>query len=187
MNIQMSGAEVLGDYACHLKSLDQTDKYTRFGYYPTNENIDSLILYLLYYPDSNFLFTAKEKGKPIGFVQLSRIQNDEWELAVSVDKEHQNKGIAGDLMYCSIAWAKTHNIKHIFMHCIAENRKIQHLARKYGLRIVERDGPDIKALVELPLPTALDYGADWVNEQQSIINEIIRLQNKLIKNIVPKM
>jgi RimJ/RimL family protein N-acetyltransferase len=110
---------------------------------------------------------------------------DNWELAVSVEKEHQNKGIAGKTMKYAISWAKTHGIETIFMYCISENRKIQHLAKKYGLKSFERDGPDITVGLKIPDATPLDYTNEWLREQQETLNQIIKLQNKLVKNIIP--
>lgn len=186
MKIRLSSSEVLADYGRHLKRLDVYDTYTRFGYHAREPQIDDIILNMLYNPDENFLFTAYEDGNIIGYVQLSKM-GDKWELAVSVEKEHQNKGVADQTIKYAISWAKTHNIETIFMNCIAENRKIQHLARKYGLKSFERDGPDITAGLKVPEATPFDYTNEWLRKQQEILNQIIKLQNKLIKNIIPNI
>jgi hypothetical protein len=68
------------------------------------------------------------------------------------------------------------------MHCITDNQKIQHLARKHGLKTMSRAGHEITAQVELPLATALDYTTNFVSEQRELAKDIVRLQRAWLKN-----
>ncbi len=184
MKIQHADVSVLAEYAQHLKNLSEADRYTRFCYAIKDENIDQFILTILYNPDDHHLFTAEIQDNIVGFGHLAR-EGDDWELAVSVDSQHQGKGVADNIMNHMIDWGKTRGIHSVFMHCITQNQKIQHLARKHGLRMVDRDGAEVTSKVDLPPPTPLDYTAQFLQEQQTILEQIVDLQRRMIKNFNP--
>jgi GNAT superfamily N-acetyltransferase len=180
MKIQHSKTEYLAEYAAHLKQLNDHDRYTRFGYNARPENIDQIILDILYDPGNHHIFTYYRDDHIVGFGHLAR-EGEDWELAVSVDEEYQGAGIADALMSHMITWGKTHGVEVVYMHCITDNKKIQHLARKHGLRAVERNNSDITARVELPPPTVLDYTSNLVQEQNELATDIVRLQRSWIR------
>lgn len=184
MKIRKETAVVLHEYARHLKNLTHEDRYTRFGYSIKNETIDSVILNILYNLTDHHLFVADVDSNIIGFGHLARSAAD-WELAVSVQRNFQGQGVANALMDEMIKWGKMHGIHSVFMHCITENRKIQHLARKHGLRTVERSGAEITAQVELPDPTIIDYTRNYLEEQRNLISQMTELQKKFWSNLAP--
>lgn len=184
MKIQHRGIEVLDVYAQHLKKLSPEDKLTRFCYTIKNEAIDQLILNILYNQQDHHLFTATVDNVVVGFGHLAREGND-WEFAVSVDSKYQGQGIANKLLGFIIPWAQIHGVHNVYMHCIAQNQKIQHLARKHGLRTVDRDGGEITSRVELPTPTAVDYTAEFLKEQRELYDQIQSLQRRMVQNLNP--
>ncbi len=184
MKIQHADAGALADYAQHLKNLTEEDRYTRFCHHIKDEAIDQFILSILYNSQDHYLFSAEIGDNTVGFGHLAR-EGTDWELAVSVDRKYQGKGVADSLMNHMIDWGKTRGIHSVFMHCITQNAKIQHLARKHGLRMVERDGAEITSKVDLPPPTPLDYTAQFLQEQQAILEQIVDLQRRMIKNFNP--
>lgn len=186
MKILHSRTEHLAEYAAHLKNLSPEDRYTRFGYAASATTIDQMILAILYHQDDHHIFTYRADSKIVGFGHLAR-EGTEWELAVSVDREYQGRGIANEIMDYMIAWGKTHGVHVVFMHCITENQKIQHLARKHGLKTVQREGHEITAQVQLPPPTVFDYTHSFVREQTELATDIVKLQRAWVSNwIKPK-
>lgn len=183
MKIQHSRSEHLAEYAAHLKNLTSQDRYTRFGYAASSESIDALILNMLYHPDQHHLFTYYIDEHIVGFGHLAQ-QDADWELAVSVESVYQGQGVANELMNHMIGWGKVHGVHSVFMHCIADNQKIQHLARKHGLKTMQRTGHEITAQVELPTPTVLDYTASFINDQAELAHDIAKLRSTWIKNWV---
>ena len=184
MKILHAETNVLAEYAAHLKNLSDSDKYTRFCYNIKDENIDNFILSILYNSEDHHLFTATVDDKIVGFGHLAREGNN-WELAVSVDSGHQGQGVANKLMDFMIVWGKTRNIHSVFMHCITQNTKIQHLARKHGLRTVERDGSEVTSKVDLPPATPMDYTADFMREQRELLNQMTDIQRRMLANLNP--
>jgi GNAT superfamily N-acetyltransferase len=184
MKIQYTTVEVLGEYAQHLKTLSTQDRYTRFGYAASDYNIDQLILHILYHPEEHHLFVARRDDAAIGFTHLARCDRG-WELAVSVAGPSQARGVGNQLMDYAIDWARTHGVDSVFMHCIRDNQRIQHLATKHGLGVVERSGSDITAQVNLPPPTTSDYTVDFVREQQNLLDQMLDLQQQWLANLNP--
>jgi GNAT superfamily N-acetyltransferase len=184
MKIQHADITVLADYANHLKGLSDADRYTRFCYNVKDENIDQFILSILYHADDHHLFTATLNDKIVGFGHLAR-ESDDWELAVSVDSNCQGQGVADQLMNFMIDWGTTRGVHSVFMHCITQNSKIQHLARKHGLRMVERDGAEVTSKVDLPAPTPMDYTADFLREQKDLLEQMTDIQRRLLANLNP--
>ena len=184
IRIQHRSMEVLDVYGRHLKSLTPEDRYTRFCYNIRDEQVDQFILSILYNQQDHHLFTATVDDGIVGFGHLAR-EGENWELAVSVDSNQQGQGIGDKLMSFMIPWAQIHGVHNVFMHCITQNQKIQHLARKHGLRTVERDGQEITSQVELPRPTAIDYTSEFLNEQRELYDQIQNLQRQMVQNLNP--
>jgi RimJ/RimL family protein N-acetyltransferase len=184
MKIQHADITALAAYATHLKNLSASDRYTRFCYNIKDEAIDQFILSMLYHADAHHLFTATLDDVVVGFGHLAR-EGDDWELAVSVDSKYQGQGVANNIMDFMIDWGKTRGVHSVFMHCITQNAKIQHLARKHGLRMVERDGAEVTSRVDLPLPTPMDYTADFIREQHALLEQMTDIQRRLMANLNP--
>jgi GNAT superfamily N-acetyltransferase len=183
-NIHYCANSELVSYAAHLKQLSTEDRATRFGYSASNHNIDQLILDMLYHPEDHHLFVAQRNGTALGFTHLAKCDAG-WELAVSVQGDQQGQGIGNNLMTYAIDWARTHGVESVFMHCIRDNTRIQHLATKHGLQVIERSGPDITAQVSLPPPTTTDYTVDFVREQQALMDQMLELQQRWLANFNP--
>ncbi len=184
MKIQHRTIEVLDSYGKHLKQLTPEDRYTRFCYHIKDESIDQFILNILYNQQDHYLFTATADNNIVGFGHLARDGID-WELAVSVDRSQQGQGVGDKLMGYMIPWAQIHGVNNVFMHCITQNQKIQHLARKHGLRTVERDGAEVTSQVSLPPPSPVEYTTEFFNEQRELMIQIQQLQNRMMKNLNP--
>lgn len=184
MKIQHADISALAAYAIHLKNLTEADRYTRFCYNIKDEAIDQFILSILYHQDDHHLFTATAGDIVVGYGHLAREGND-WELAVSVDSEFQGQGVANNIMDFMIVWGKTRSIHSVFMHCITQNQKIQHLARKHGLRMIERDGAEVTSKVDLPPATPMDYTTDFLREQRELMEQMHDIQRRLLANLNP--
>ena len=184
IKIQHRSVEVLDSYSKHLKELSPEDRYTRFCHHIKDEQIDQFILNILYNQQDHHLFTATQNGSIAGFGHLARFGED-WELAVSVSSGMQGLGVAGYLMSYMIPWAQIHGVHNVFMHCITQNQKIQHLARKHGLRTIERDGAEVTSQVVLPKPTPMEYTNEFLKEQRDLLSEIQKLQNRMMQNLNP--
>ena len=169
----------INDYSRHLKNLTDEDKISRFGYLATDHIIDQLILNMCYHPSEHELWYARTDDTRVGWGHLARNPDNSWELAVSVDKDYQRKGIGNKLIAEMLEFAKFHQISEIYMHCIEDNRVIQHLASKHELKTKEHGSGERTAALSVPEPTFIEANAQLWKEQKEILNEMGKLRKRL--------
>lgn len=169
----------IADYSRHLKCLTDEDKQSRFGYKVSDYNIDQLILSMVYHPKDHELWYVKVEDVRVGWGHMCKNSDGSWELAVSVEKEHQRQGIGDALITEMIEWAKFHHVPEVYMHCIEENRVIQHLALKHELKTRERNRGERTAAIEVPEPGFFEAQKQLLKEQAEIVSEINKLRGKL--------
>lgn len=167
------------DYSRHLKSLSDEDKSSRFGYLITDYMIDKLMLEMCYHPTEHELWYARTEDTRVGWGQLSKNPDGSWELAVSVDKKYQRQGIGDKLISEMLSFAKFHKIPEVYMHCIEDNRAIQHLAQKHELKTRERGAGERTAALEVPQPTFIEANSQLWKEQTEILHEMGKLRKRL--------
>lgn len=178
------------DYSVHLKNLTAEDKFSRFGYAVQDHSIDEMILNMCYHPHDHELWYARTDDTRVGWGHMARNQDDTWELAVSVQREYQRQGIGNKLISEMLAFAKFHKISEVFMHCINENKVIQHLALKNELKTRERGHGERTAAIRVPQPTIIEANEQLWKEQAEVFKDMGRLQAKLgklwVQPILPK-
>lgn len=179
ITIQHGNIYKIADYSRHLKSLNQEDRYSRFGHQASDYNIDQMILNMCYNPKDHELWFARNDEPRVGWGHMCKNQDGTWELAVSVDKAFQRQGVANMLMTEMLVWAKFHHISEVYMHCIESNRVIQHLATKHELKTRERGDGERTAAIEVPAPSFVENNTQLFKEQAEIYAEIARLRGKL--------
>lgn len=181
MQIHHTNIYKINDYSRHLKALTPEDKVSRFGYPASDYSIDQLILNMCYHPHDHELWYARDDGERVGWGQLSKNNDDSWELAVSVQHDFQRQGIGNKLISEILAWAKFHKINEVYMHCIEDNRVIQHLANKNDLRTRSKGTGERTAVIEVPSPSILETNTQLFKEQKEIFDEFGKLRNRLTK------
>lgn len=167
------------DYSQHLKNLTDQDKISRFGYPVSNHSIDQMILTMCYNPTEHELWYARTEDQRVGWGHLAKNNDGSWELAVSVQHDYQRQGIGNQLINEMMAFAKFHHITEIFMHCIEDNRVIQHLASKNNMKTKSRGGGERTVSVEVPAPNAFEVNSQLWKEHNEILNEYSKLRNRL--------
>ena len=65
------------------------------------------------------------------------------------------------------------------MHCIENNRVIQHLAKKHELKTRDKGDGERTAAIEVPEPNFVEANTQLFKEQAEIVAEITRLRGKL--------
>lgn len=181
MQIHHTNIYKISDYSRHLKALTPDDKISRFGYPASDHSIDQLVLNMCYHPQDHELWYARDDNERVGWGHIAKNTDGSWELAVSVNKEHQRLGIGNMLINEMLAWAKFHHITEIYMQCIEDNRVIQHLANKNNLRTRSIGGGERMASIEVPEPTIFEANTQRFKEQKEIFDEFGKLRNRLTK------
>jgi len=142
-------------YRFHLKQLDSTSRALRFGHAVTDEIIDQLCDGFDAAKHHHILFCIENSD--LEFIAVGHIAiENEMELALSVLKHHQSKGMGSALIARCIQWCRTHNILKGHMMCLSCNTAIKHLCRKHGIKMKTECGETL-AQIELDHPSLATY------------------------------
>ena len=144
-----------GKYRAHLKSLDIESKVLRFGCAISDDVVDTLCDGFEAHPSKHVLFAIE--NKQLEFVAVGHIALDDgMELALSVLKDHQGKGMGNLLMKRCIQWCRVKNIRKGCMLCLTSNKVIRHLCAKYKI-CIKNDHGETLANIELDWPDLSTY------------------------------
>jgi RimJ/RimL family protein N-acetyltransferase len=154
--------------AAHLLSLDAPDRYLRFGYGASDEQIHRYVDQLDFESDEIFgifnrrleliamahlAFMPHEPGAPAGA-----------EFGVSVLRQARGRGYGARLFDRAVMHARNEGVELMFIHALSENTAMIRIARNAGAT-VERDGSETEAYLRLP-PATLDSRMTELLEEQ---------------------
>jgi GNAT superfamily N-acetyltransferase len=133
--------------ADHFLALAADDRRLRFGVGLSDDGVRNYVARIDF--DRDAVFGAfDDEMRLAGAGHLAR--GEEFaELGVSVLPAHRGRGMGGALLARAHTHARNWGVPTLFMHCLAENGAMLHLARKQGMRIVAERG-EADAYLELP-------------------------------------
>lgn len=143
--------------AAHLKSLGTQDRYLRFGYPATDEQIDGYIAKLDFARDDIY-GVFNRRLQIVSMAHLAFSVDPQWatcaEFGVSVDLKMRGRGLGARMFDRAMTHARNEGVSLMFIHALSENTPMLKIARKAGAR-VERDGSESDAYLSLQ-PANLD-------------------------------
>ncbi|MEO3429865.1 GNAT family N-acetyltransferase [Pelagibius sp. CAU 1746] len=149
----------------HLLRLDEEDRRLRFGHFVTAEVI---LAYVDAIDWSETWIVGAFEGEVLrGVVELrdSGAVNDQGagrktaEISVTVEPDHQNHGVGTRLLEEALLIASNRGFQDIYLICLPENARMQHVARKYAERVRFEDG-DVEIHIAGRQPDPLSYFAE---------------------------
>jgi GNAT superfamily N-acetyltransferase len=105
----------------------------------------------------------------------------EAEAAFSIEKPWQSHGVGSALLERTLLSARNRGIKHVQVSCLMENRRMQHLARKFEAEITVDFGSVIGTM-ENPRPTPLSLMQEMTTDGHSFAAAYIDFQSCLLKS-----
>lgn len=143
--------------ATHLKSLGTQDRYLRFGYPATDEQIDGYVAKLDFVRDDIY-GVFNRRLQIVSMAHLAFSVDPQWatcaEFGVSVDLKMRGRGLGARMFDRAMTHARNEGVSLMFIHALSENTPMLKIARKAGAR-VERDGSESDAYLSLQ-PANLD-------------------------------
>lgn len=142
----------------HLLALDPQDRYLRFGYPASDEQIRKYALGIDFSRDE-VLGIFNRRLRLIALAHLAYgqpmpgdPQRTMAEFGVSVLPESRGRGLGRRLFDTAALHARNRGIDTLFIHALSENRPMLRIAAAAGA-IVERDGGESAAYLRLPANT----------------------------------
>lgn len=155
----------------HLINLDDDSKRMRFGYSISDENISQYVEKSLD-TRTNFWYAYVDEGKCIGAVHIALI-GDTAELGISINQEFRGKKLSNNLFERALTHLKAFRISHITMQCLSENAVIQHLAKKYGLKVRVLGPGEKEASGDIELPDTISASVKDTTEDMFAVTDAI--------------
>jgi GNAT superfamily N-acetyltransferase len=128
-----------GEILQHLLQLNEEDRRLRFGTQTPNEVIEHYVEHLNFNKDNVFgIFDSNLKL--IGMAHLAylpeiKAQARAAEFGVSVLPEARSQGLGTALLQRSAVHARNTRIETLYVHCLANNKAMMHLAQKTNMRV----------------------------------------------------
>lgn len=160
-----------GRIVAHLLKLDPADRYLRFGYPASDEQVLRYAEGLDFARDE-LLGIFNRRLELIGvahvaYVDLAHHSNCA-EFGVSVLKNARGLRLGTQLFARAVLQARNRGVEMMFIHALSENTAMLKIARNAGAR-VQRDGSESEAYLQLP-PSGLDshWSEMWSNHVASV-------------------
>ena len=166
-------------YRAHLLALDSSSRYTRFGYPITDELINQLCDKFEAYHELNKIFVIENTALEVIAAGHISLEGAEAELAFSVLKEYQNRGMGSSLMKRCIEWCQNRNIKHGCMVCLATNAAVKRLALKHG--VLSTEAGETVAEIDIPNASAFSVMSEVVDSQLARVDHLGKIQRNFAK------
>jgi GNAT superfamily N-acetyltransferase len=166
--------------ATHLLALDAHDRYLRFGYSASDEQIRRYVDGLNFERDEIFGIYNR-KLQLIAMAHLAHTTDPNLkscaEFGVSVLAQARGRGYGSRLFDRAVMHARNNGVDMMFIHALSENTAMLNIARKAGATI-ERDGSESEAYLKLP-PADLDSRmTEMVEEQIAQTDYRLKVQAK---------
>jgi hypothetical protein len=120
-------------------------------------------------------------GEVRAAAELRRL-GDSWkseaEAAFSVESNFQSNGIGTELMGKVIQAARNRGVEHLIMSCLAENQKMQAIARKYEAELRFEFGEVIGEIVPAS-PNYFTLISEAVQDQMSVMLAVLDIRRRL--------
>ena len=155
--------------AAHLKSLGTQDRYLRFGYPATDEQIDGYVAQLNFARDDIY-GVFNRRLQIVSMAHLAFSVDPQWatcaEFGVSVASHQRGKGLGGRLFNHAVMHARNQGVSMLFIHALSENVAMLKIARHAGAK-VQRDGSESEAYLTLPEATLDSQLSGLMQEQMA--------------------
>lgn len=164
----------------HFLKLDSDDQRLRFGIAQSPESLKAYVARMDF--DRDTVFGVFDDDLELAGVAHLGIDRDSAEFGVSVVAAHRGKGIGAALFDRANGFARNHFIHTLYVHCLAENKPMMHIARKAGMRIVTDSG-ESDAWLELPLMDAATLATEMFAEQVAVLDYTLKAHARTVRNI----
>lgn len=162
----------------HLLSLTSNDRYLRFGYAASDEQIRNYVGKLNFMRDEIF-GVFNRRLELVAMAHLAYSVDPQWnscgEFGVSVATNQRGRGLGQHLFARAVRHAQNEGVRMMFIHALSENAAMLKIARNAGAR-VERDGSESEAYLTLPPATMDSRWHEVVDEQMAELDYQLKLQ-----------
>jgi RimJ/RimL family protein N-acetyltransferase len=164
----------------HLLALEQADRYLRFGYAASDEQIRRYVDQIPF--DRDVLFGIfNRRLHLIAMAHLAFSVDPQLrtcaEFGVSVAKASRGKGYGSRLFERAVVHARNEGVSQLFIHALSENTAMLKIARNAGA-VLERAGSETEAHLRLPPADFDSRVSELLSEQVALTDYHLKAQAK---------
>ena len=168
-------------YRQHLLRLDAESRRNRFGGAVSDEFIR------LYSgpstPNGAVIYGFFVEGVLRGAAELRLLARaGEAETALSIERTWQSRGVGTALLERVLLVARNRKIEHLHMLCLAENRRMQQLARKFDAELSFQSG-SVVGEMKAPRPTPISMMREIADDSIDLAAAILDVPAQLAKQL----
>jgi GNAT superfamily N-acetyltransferase len=160
--------------------LPERDRYLRFGYAATDEQIGRYVASLNFDRDEIF-GVFNRRLELVAVAHLAYSVDPQWatcaEFGVSVSAHQRGKGLGAKLFAHAVMHARNQGVSLVFIHALSENVAMLKIARQAGA-VVQRDGSESEAYLSLPQATLDSQISGLVQEQMADLDYQLKMQGQ---------
>ncbi|MHA7600572.1 GNAT family N-acetyltransferase [Alicycliphilus sp. T452] len=153
--------------ARHLLNLSEHDRYLRFGYAATDEQVRRYVDLLDFGRDEVFgIFNRRLELIAMAHVAFAESKDYQGcaEFGVSVLASARGRGYGARLFERAVMLARNRGVRMMFIHALTENTAMLRIARNAGAS-VQHEGSESEAYLQLP-PAGLDTRVSEIVAEQ---------------------
>jgi RimJ/RimL family protein N-acetyltransferase len=144
----------------HFSRLSPADRYQRFAQHIDDAGIEKFCRQLSWLNTIMIGHFLDGELRGVGELRLSGLRPPLIaELAISVERDFQNRGIGTELFQRLVVLARNRRVRTIHMQCLMDNIRLRRIAGKFGAQI-EMDFGEVSGLLELRRPSL----SSWLDE-----------------------
>ena len=157
----------------HFLALGAEDRRLRFGATLTDDAIRALEERIDFDRDEIFGIAGEDLSL-LAVVHVAFYPDGRAELGLSVLPPARGQGLGNALFSRAVMHLVNRGVREVFVHCIAENAAMLHIARKHGRRVVQ-EGGESAARLALARPPPASVLAEWfVDQNARLVHEARR-------------
>jgi hypothetical protein len=130
-------------------------------------------------PKEHKLFVIENEDLEVIAAGHISLEGGELELAFSVLKQYQGRGMGSSLMARTVEWCQNRGIKGGCMVCLSNNLAIKKLAAKHGILV--NDHGETLADIKIPDATPVSVIHEVVESNMSKIDHLGKLQRRFAR------
>jgi GNAT superfamily N-acetyltransferase len=170
-----------GRFCEHLLRLDKESRRLRFAHGVSDAFIEDYARRMSDF--GSLVYGHFIDGQIRGAAELRRL-GDAWapeaEAAFSVEKPYQDHGVGSELMGRVIRAARNRGVRRLYMSCLAENTRMQAIAKKHeaGLRF---EYGEVIGEIMPDTPNYFSIIAEAAEDRVGFMIAVLELQSRLVR------
>jgi RimJ/RimL family protein N-acetyltransferase len=165
----------------HLLRLDKETRRLRFAHFVSDAFIEDYASRMTEL--GSLVYGYILDGRVRAAAELRRLGDvwgEEAEAAFSVEKSYQDQGIGTELMGRVVRAARNRGIRRLYMSCLAENAKMQAIARKHEADLRFEYG-EVIGEIWPDTPNYFSILAEAAEDRVGFMIAVLELQSRLVR------